>query len=182
MRITRIRVTLVISGKIIAYNISENAEPAGYIPSRGDIVRYSINRNYEISMFEKICDVQPDGSMVLLHGKKGKPGEENPEADYCSDPNITGAVCRIVSGNVYDYADGLLCLSKGDVNGTIDRDNPKFEYYRGIADASICVIDEDEITVGSDDDIIRYVDNAAKCSKAFITTRHGAVRDVIIYK
>lgn len=105
-------------------------------------------------------------------------GESN---NYANTSNAGGAVFRIVSGSVYDYDDGLMCLSKGDVNG-INLENPQFEYYRGIAGAFICVVDDNEITAGSDVDIVRYTDNPDEYSKAFITTRYGAVRDVVIYK
>jgi len=39
-----------------------------------------------------------------------------------------------------------------------------------------------EITSGTDADIVSYVDNPDEYSRIFITTRYGAVRDVVLYK
>lgn len=140
--------------------------------SKGDLVRFAIDRNYEVSKLEMLCDLKEDGTMALRYGESN---------DYCSTANVGGVVFRIVSGSVYDYEDGLMCISKGDVNG-IDIANPNFEYYRGISGAFICTVDENEITAGTDADIVRYVDNPGEYSRVFITTRYGAVRDVVIYK
>jgi len=168
----RERVTFIIGGKLIAYDFNEDLNPAEYNLSEGDLVRFAIDRNYEVSSLEMLCDLKSDGSMAVRYGESN---------NYANTDNAGGAVFRIVSGSVYDYEDGLLCLSKGDVN-QINLDNPQFEYYSGIAGAFICVVDGDEITVGQDTDIIKYTDDPEGYSRAFITTRYGAVRDVVIYK
>lgn len=168
----RVRVTFITGGKLVAYNLSEDLNPAEYNLSKGDLVRFAIDRNYEVSTLEMLCDLRSDGTMAVRYGESN---------NYANTSNAGGAVFRIVSGSVYDYDDGLMCLSKGDVNG-INLENPQFEYYRGIAGAFICVVDDNEITAGSDVDIVRYTDNPDEYSKAFITTRYGAVRDVVIYK
>lgn len=168
----RVRVTFITGGKLVAYNLSEDLNPAEYNLSKGDLVRFAIDRKYEVSTLEMLCDLKSDGTMAVRYGESN---------NYANTSNAGGAVFRIVSGSVYDYDDGLMCLSKGDVNG-INLENPQFEYYRGIAGAFICVVDDNEITAGSDVDIVRYTDNPDEYSKAFITTRYGAVRDVVIYK
>jgi len=168
----RVRVTFITGGKLIAYNLSPDIKPEEYNLSVGDIVRFAIDRNYEVSALETVCDYNSnDKTMALLYGE-GK--------GYQNTSDAGGAVYRLVSGSVYDYDDGLLCLSRGDANG-IDLTNPKFEYYRGIAGAFICVIDDNDVIAGSDADIIRYMDNVDGYSRMFITTRYGAVRDIVIY-
>ena len=168
----RVRVTFITAGKLVAYNMTEEMAAEKNI-SVGDLVRFSIDRKYEIADVQTLCDVRENADMALLYGSGSK--------NYASTEDIGGQTFRIVGGSVYDYEDGLLCLSRGDVN-RIDISNPQFEYYRGIADAFICVVDGDYITSGTPEDIIRYVDNTSEYSGIFVTTRLGAVRDVVIYQ
>ncbi len=168
----RERVTFITAGKQVAYNISPDLDISEYNLSEGDLLRFAIDRYYEVSEIEMIGDLKKDGSVALKYGES---------ANYNNTTNSGGAVFRIVSGSVYDYEDGLLCLSKGDING-INLQKPQFEYYRGISNAFMCVIDGDDINIGTVNDMIKYVDDPENYSKLFITTRYGAVVDVVVYK
>jgi hypothetical protein len=167
----RDRVTFITAGKLVAYNISPDAE-LDVTFGEGDLVRYMINRHYEVEKIEMLCDVMPDGSKGILYTK---------DKNFNNTDNPGLYAYRVVSGSVYDYENGLLCISKGDVNG-IDLEDPRFEYYRGIENAFICVVDGEEINIGTVDDMTKYVDDNTDYSKVFISTRYGEVRDVIIYK
>ena len=168
----RKRVTFITSGKLVAYNISPDLDIAEYNLSKGDLVRFAIDRRYEVSALDMIGDLKENGDVALKYS--GNSGYQN-----TSDAG--GAVFRIVSGSVYDYDNGLLCISRGDVNG-IDTDAPNFEYYRIDSGVFTCVVDGDKVNIGSALDMTKYVDDKTGYSGIFLTTRYGAVRDIVIYK
>jgi len=112
----RTRITFITGGKLVAYNLNDSLKPEDYGLSEGDLVRFAIDRNYEVSKLEMICNLKSDGSMALLYGEN---------KDWTNTSNAGGAVYRIVSGSVYEYADGLICISRGDVN-SINLEKPRF--------------------------------------------------------
>ena len=74
-----------------------------------------------------------------------------------------------------------MCLSRGDLNG-INLDKPQFEYYRNIAQSPIYVIENNKVTVGTEDDIISYVNDPGEYTGAIIHSRYSAIRETILYK
>lgn len=166
----RTRVTLLMQSKLIAFDLSPDINAANY--GVGDVVRFSVNpRTYEVDALEMVCD-KTDTEADFAYGS---------DKNYSNATYVGGAVYRLVSGSVYSYEDGLMCLSRGDLNG-INLDKPQFEYYRNIAQSPIYVIENNKVTVGTEDDIISYVNDPGEYTGAIIHSRYSAIRETILYK
>ncbi|MBP3361246.1 MAG: S-layer homology domain-containing protein [Clostridia bacterium] len=166
----RTRLTLLVSSRLIAYNLSPDIEDAGYSFSKGDTIRFAVNkRTYEIDAVDMICDKTETGLNFKYDASK----------NYSNMTYVGGAVYRVVSGSVYDYDNDILCLSRGDINA-INTSKPQFEYYKNVSSAPIYIVEDDRVKIGTPEDIITYK-NSDKYQGAIMCTRYSDLKAVILY-